>query len=48
MECGKTAQIRHQRLYEQEAIKMFSLLHRKHKLEQTGIFIDEEFSFLGI
>lgn len=47
MESGKTAQVCHQRLYEQEALKMFSLVH-KNKLQKTGIFIDGELGFLGI
>ncbi len=43
----KNAQNCHQRLYEQEALKMFCLVHSKHELEQTGIFIDKELSYLG-
>lgn len=42
-----TAEVRHQRLYELEALKMFSLVHKKHQLEETGIFIDKTLSFLG-
>lgn len=47
-ELGKTAEVCHQRLYEQQALKMFSLVHNKHELQQTGIFIDEEFGYLGL
>lgn len=48
MESGKTAQVLHQRLYEQEALKMFSLVRNKYDLQQTGIFIDKERSYIGI
>lgn len=47
-EFGNTAQLRHQRLYELEALKMFSLLHDDYTLEKTGLYIDKELSFLGI
>lgn len=47
-ENGNTAQMRHQRLYEAEALKMFSLVHKKFELEKTGLFIDKELCFLGI
>lgn len=47
-EFGNSAELRHQRLYESEALKMFSLLHSKHDLEKTGIFIDKDISYLGV
>lgn len=47
-ELSNTAELRHQRLYEADALKMFNLLHKDHKLQQTGLFIDREFSFLGL
>lgn len=46
-EFSNTAELRHQRLYETEALKMFSLVHKKRMLQQTGLFIDKELSFLG-
>lgn len=33
-ESGNTAELRHQRLYDTEALKMFSLVHRKHELKK--------------
>lgn len=47
MEWSNTADVRHQRLYEHEALKMFSLVHKDYELEKTGVFIDEELGFLG-
>lgn len=46
-EFGNTAELKHQRLYETEALKMFSLVRKKHRLVKTGMFIDKELSFLG-
>lgn len=45
---ANTAEVRHQRLYEPEALKMFSLVHKDHQLDETGIFIDKELCFLGV
>lgn len=47
-ESGNTAELRHQRLYEMEALKMFSLVHTEYELEKTGLFIDKELCYLGI
>lgn len=46
-ENGNSAEQRHQRLYESEALRMFSSVHKKYELEKTGIFIDKELCFLG-
>lgn len=43
-----TADIRHNRLHEEASLKMFTLLHKDHKLEKTGLFIDKERGYLGI
>lgn len=48
VELGNTAEVRHQRLYEQEALKKFSRIHTIYKLKRTGIFIDKDLSYLGI
>lgn len=48
VDLSNSAEMRHQRLYEPEALKMFALIHKKYKLEKTGIYIDEKLSFLGI
>lgn len=48
VEFGNTAEIRHQRLYELEALKVFMQSRKKYELEKTGIFIDEELGFLGV
>lgn len=48
VEYGNTAEIRHQRLYEPEALKFFELVHKDYQLQKTGIFIDKELCFLGI
>lgn len=47
-ENGNSAELRHQRLYESEALRMFSLAHKDFELEKTGIFIDKEKCFLGM
>lgn len=47
-ESGNTAEVCHQRMYQQEALKMFTLAHHDHELLQTGIFIDSELSYLGL
>lgn len=48
IEWSNTAEVRHQRLYERDALKMFQLVHKDYELEKTGVFIDEEFGFLGV
>lgn len=49
IESSNTAEVRHQRLYEPEALKMFTLFtHKDYDLQKTGIFIDKEHGFLGI
>lgn len=48
VDLSNKAEIRHQRLCEPDALKAFSLIHRNYELKKTGIFIDEELSFLGI
>lgn len=45
---SNTAEIRHQRMYELEALSFFSSLYRYESIHKCGIFIDEEFPFLGI
>lgn len=47
-EFANTAELRHQRLYEEAALKMFVQVHKKHELQQTGLFIDQKFGFLGV
>lgn len=47
-EFGNSAELRHERLYQPEALKMFSLVYKKHALEKTGIFIDKDRSYLGV
>lgn len=47
IDSGKTAQACHQRLYEKNALKMFSQVHSKYELQQTGLFIDKELGYLG-
>lgn len=47
-DLSNTAEMRHQRLYEPEALKTFSKIHTTYELQKTGIFIDEELSYLGI
>lgn len=47
-EFGNTAEQCHQRLYEKEALKMFTLVHNRFQLEKTGIYIDKEMHFLGL
>lgn len=46
-EFAKTADLRHQRLFEVDALNCFSLVYPKHSLQSCGIFIDKEYSFLG-
>lgn len=46
-EFGNVAELRQQRLYECEALRMFSLIHKDYELEKTGLFIDCELGFLG-
>ncbi|KAG4067520.1 hypothetical protein HA402_005292 [Bradysia odoriphaga] len=46
-EFGNSADLRHQRLYESTALKMFSMVHKEFELEQTGLFIDKELGFLA-
>lgn len=48
IESSNTAEVRHQRLYEPEALKCFAMVHKDYELEKTGIFIDSELGFLGI
>lgn len=47
VEFGNNAEIRHQRIYELEALTVFQQARKKFPLEKTGIFIDEELGFLG-
>lgn len=46
-EFGNTAELKHQRLYETEALKMFSLVHNDYDLQKTGLFIDKDCSYIG-
>lgn len=48
IDLSNSAEMRHQRLYESEALNTFAQIHKIYKLEKTGIFIDQELSFLGI
>lgn len=48
IDSGNTAQACHQRLYEKDALNMFSLVHNKYELQKTGLFIDKELGYLGI
>lgn len=43
-----SAENRHRRAHEAEALNMFSLLYKEHELEKTGLFIDKECGYLGI
>lgn len=45
---SNTAEIRHQRMYESEALSAFSNSYPYKSIQKCGIFIDEEFSFLGM
>lgn len=47
-EFGNSAENKHQRIYEKKALEMFSLRHKKYKLVKTGLYIDKEFSYLGL
>lgn len=45
-EFGNSAAIKHQRLVERDALKVFESLFDDHKIEDCGIFIDRELYFL--
>lgn len=47
VDLAKSAEVRHQRLYELEALNCFRASHKDNDLEKTGIFIDKDISFLG-
>lgn len=42
-----TANQNHQRLYQMEALEVFSHLYENEPIDRCGIFIDEKYSFLG-
>lgn len=44
---SNTADLTRQRLYEVEALEVFNNLYKKVSIDTCGIFIDEEYSFLG-
>lgn len=44
---ANTAEVRHQRIYEVEALAIFADLYPFESIEKSGIFIDDELSFLG-
>lgn len=46
-EFGNSAQIKHQRLVERDALETFENLFDKKMLKECGIFIDKELSFVG-
>lgn len=45
-EFGNTAEIKHQRLVERDARKLFENLFDDHNLEEPGLFIDADLNFL--
>lgn len=44
---ANTAEIRHQRIYEVEALAIFSKVYPHYSIDTCGIFIDKKYSFLG-
>lgn len=44
---ANTAETRHQRMFEMEALQIFSDLYGSESIQDCGIFIDTEFEFLG-
>lgn len=44
---SKNAGNRHQSIYDEKALKCFTLVHGSNYLSQNGLFIDEEHCFLG-
>lgn len=46
-DVGKSAEVRHQRMYEMDALKCFCGVYKDGNLEKTGLHIDKEFGFLG-
>lgn len=46
-EFAKTAAIKHHKLYEEEALNVFSSSYKDYNLEKCGIFIDKDLCFLG-
>lgn len=44
---ANTAETRHQKMFEMEALHIFSDLYGSESIEDCGIFIDTEFEFLG-
>ncbi|KAG4080104.1 hypothetical protein HA402_008175 [Bradysia odoriphaga] len=44
---SNTADLVHQRLYEQEALELFSSLYKSESIDVCGVFIDAQFSFLA-
>lgn len=47
IQYSNTAEGRHQRMYEMEALSIFSDVYPFESIDKCGIFIDEEFPFLG-
>ncbi len=47
VQYSNTAELRHQRLYQLEALSIFSQLYGSEPISLCGIFIDREFCFLG-
>lgn len=45
-EFGNSAEIKHQRLTQRDALRMFESLFTEHKLKDCGLFIDKYTSFL--
>lgn len=46
-EFSKNAEMRHQRLYVEDAVNCFRTIYKEHVLDKTGIHIDRELGFLG-
>lgn len=46
-QLGNSAQNRHQRVQENEALQHFERAFPKLSLDESGLFIDEELPFLG-
>lgn len=48
IQYSNTADMRHQRIYEKEGLRIFTKIYPFDSIKKCGIFIDENFSFLGI
>lgn len=44
---SNTADIRHQRIYENRGLQCFTYVHGTNYISECGLFIDEEYCFLG-